>query len=97
MAIEKTKEILETAYQKMRQNVTPKLTQELSKNIYKISDGKYSKINLHEQEGIIIEKENGEYIEAGKLSVRNHRSIIFILKACNGKRINTREHANNIR
>ena len=97
LAIEKTKEILETAYHKMRQNVTPKLTQELSKNIYKISDGKYSKINLHEQEGIIIEKENGEYIEAGKLSVRNHRSIIFILKACNGKRINTRKHANNIR
>ena len=71
-AIELTREILEIAYQKMKQNVTPKLTQELSKNIQEISGGKYSKINLHEEEGIIVEKENGEYVEAEKLSVRNN-------------------------
>ena len=71
-AIELAKEILEVAYQKMKSNVTPKLTKELSNNIKKISNGKYSKINLHEQEGIIIEKENGEYVEAEKLSIRNN-------------------------
>ena len=71
-AIELTREILEIAYKKMKQNVTPKLTQELSKNIQEISGGKYSKINLHEEEGIIVEKENGEYVEADKLSVRNN-------------------------
>lgn len=66
--IEITKEILEIAYQKMKKNVTPKLTQELSKNIQKISNGKYSKININEEKGIIVEKENGEYVEAEKLS-----------------------------
>ena len=71
-AIECAKEILEIAYKKMKQNVTPKLTDELSKNIQKISDGKYTRINLHEEKGLIIEKENGEYIEANKLSLRNN-------------------------
>ena len=96
-AIEITKEILEIAYQKMKQNVTPKLTEELSYNIQKISNGKYTKINLHEEEGLIIEKENGEYIEAEKLSIRNNRPIIFILTFSNGKRTMQRINANNIR
>ena len=71
----------------MKQSVTPKLTQELSENIKKISNGKYSKINLHEEDGIIIENENGEYIQIEKLSIRNYRSIVFIIKASNCKRI----------
>lgn len=96
-AIELTKEILEIAYQKMKQNVTPKLTEQLSKNIEKISNGKYTKISLHEENGIIIEKENGEYIEAEKLSVRNNRPIIFITSFSNSKRIMQRIYANNIR
>lgn len=96
-AIEIAKEILEIAYQKMKQNVTPKLTEELSYNIQKISNGKYTKINLHEEEGLIIEKENGEYIEAEKLSIRNNRPIIFILTFSNGKRAMQRINANNIR
>lgn len=68
-SIEIVKEVLEVAYKKMKQTITPKLTQELSKNIKEISNGKYTKINLHEEKGIIIEKENGEYIEAEKLSI----------------------------
>ena len=71
----------------MKQNITPKLTEELSKNIQKISDGKYTKINLHEEKGIIIEKDNGEYVEAEKLSIRNNRPIIFIFTFSNSKRI----------
>lgn len=96
-AIEIAKQILEISYQKMKQNVTPKLTQELSKNIQKISNGKYTKINLHEEQGIIIEKENGEYAEAEKLSVRNNRPTIFILTPSNGKRTMQRIHAYNTR
>lgn len=96
-AIELAKEILEISYQKMKQNVTPKLTEELSKNIKKISNGKYTKINLHEEQGIIIEKENGEYAEAEKLSVRNNRPTIFITTPSNGKRTMQRIHANNTR
>lgn len=96
-AIELAKEILEISYQKMKQNVTPKLTEELSKNIQKISNGKYTKISLHEEQGIIIEKENGEYAEAEKLSVRNNRPTILITTSSNGKRTMQRIHANNTR
>ena len=96
-AIELAKEILEISYQKMKQNVTPKLTEELSKNIQKISNGKYTKISLHEEQGIIIEKENGEYAEAEKLSVRNNRPTISIFTSSNGKRTMQRIHANNTR
>lgn len=71
-AIELAKEILETAYQKMKQNVTPKLTQKLSQNMQKLSNEKYTKVSLSEENGLMVEKENGEYIEAEKLSIRNH-------------------------
>lgn len=87
-AIELAKEILEISYKKMKQSITPKLTEELSKNIKEISNGKYAKINLHEEKGIIIEKENGEYAEAEKLSIRNYRPTIPITKTSNGKRAN---------
>ena len=96
-AIEIAKEILEIAYQKMKQNITPKLTEELSNNIQKISNGKYTKINLHEEKGLIIEKDNGEYVEAEKLSIRNNRPIIFIITFSNGKRAMQRINANNTR
>ena len=69
LAIELAKEILEISYQKMKQNVTPKLTEKLSQNIQKISNSEYIKVNLHEEKGIIIEKDNGEYIEVEKLSI----------------------------
>ena len=68
-AIELAKEVLETAYQKMKQNVTPKLTEKLSQNINKISKGKYTKVSLNEENGLMVEKDNGEYIEAEKLSI----------------------------
>ena len=68
-AMELSKEILEIAYTKMKQNITPKLTNQLSKNVEKISNGKYKKVHLSEENGLTIEKDNGEYIEAEKLSI----------------------------
>ena len=68
-SIELVKEILEKAYNKMKDSVTPKFTNNLSKNIEKISNGKYKNVRVNDEEGIIVEKENGEYISAEKLSV----------------------------
>ena len=68
-AIELTKQILQLAYTKMKENITPKFTQNLSKNIEKISNGKYKNVKINDEEGIIIEKENGEYIACEKLSI----------------------------
>ena len=86
-AIEFAKQVLETAYTKMKENVTPKFTKELSKNIEKISNGKYKNVRINDEQGIIVEKENGEYVSSEKLSTRNNRSIVYSIKVWCNKRI----------
>lgn len=68
-SMELAKQILEVAYTKMKENVTPKFTKNLSKNIEQISQGKYKNVRINDEEGIIVEKENGEYISSEKLSI----------------------------
>lgn len=96
-AMELAKQVLETAYTKMKENVTPKFTKNLSKNIEQISNGKYKNVRINDEEGIIVEKENGEYISSGNLSIRNNRPTIHIIKARSNKRTIRRNHANNTR
>ncbi len=86
-SIEIAKQALETAYQKMKENVTPKFTENLSKNIEKISDGKYKNVRINDEEGIIVEKENGEYISAEKLSVGTIQQLYISLRLAMAKEI----------
>ena len=67
--IQATKELLEKAYEQMKKSVTPKFTQNLSNLIQKITDEKYQKVSIHEEQGLIVELENGEYKSANLLSV----------------------------
>lgn len=64
-----TKDLLEKAYEKMKNNVTPKFTQNLSNIACNISNGKYKKVIFNEEKGLIVELENGEYISANRLSI----------------------------
>ena len=68
-SIELVKETLTNAYEKMKKSVTPKFTQELSKTISNITDKKYSNIILNDEQGLLVELENGNYESASKLSV----------------------------
>ena len=68
-AINLTKELITRAYENMKNNITPKFTQNLSYNISKISDGKYNKVGINDEKGLIVENEFGEYIPAELLSV----------------------------
>ncbi len=63
-----TKELLERAYEKMRNNITPRFTQNLSNIASNISNGKYKKVIFNEEKGLIVELESGEYISANRLS-----------------------------
>ena len=63
------KELLEKAYEKMKNTVTPKFTENLSKNINKITDGKYTNVMVKDDNGLVVELENGNYVEANRLSV----------------------------
>ena len=63
-----TKDLLEKAYEKMKNNVTPKFTQNLSNIASNISNGKYKKVIFNEEKGLVVELENGEYISVNRLS-----------------------------
>ena len=63
------KEVLNSAYEKMRTSVTPKFTQNLSETITHITNGKYTNVVFHNEEGLIVELENGNYEPVSKLSV----------------------------
>ena len=68
-SIEYAKNILEKAYIEMKQNITPKFIKNLSEIIKEISDNKYEEIKFNNEDGLIVEKENGEYVSVDKLSV----------------------------
>ena len=63
------KEVLTNAYEEMKNTVTPKFTEELSKNISSITNGKYTNVRFNDEVGLIVELPNGEYVSASKLSV----------------------------
>ena len=68
-AINITKEVLTSAYQKMKEKVTPKFTNQLSENIGIITKGKYTTATYNEDEGLLVELNNGSYVNANKLSL----------------------------
>ena len=78
--IQITKQLLENAYEKMRKNVTPKFTQNLSELINEITNGKYKKINISEDKGLIVELENGEYVPANLLSIGTIDELYLALR-----------------
>ena len=63
------KETLGVAYEKMKSTITPKFTEELSRTIAKITDNKYTHVRFHEDTGLVVELENGNYMQASRLSI----------------------------
>ncbi len=68
-SIELTKKLLEKAYEKMKNSVSPIFTKKLSQNIEKITKGKYKNIYFNDEQGLTVELENGNYVSAERLSV----------------------------
>lgn len=57
-AINIAKEALDEAHLKMKESITPKFTENLSKSINIITAGKYKKVKVNEENGLILEAEN---------------------------------------
>lgn len=53
----------------MKNTVTPKFTEELSRTISEITDRKYKNVRLNDENGLVVELENGNYIPVSKLSI----------------------------
>ena len=81
------KQELEVAYEEMKQTVTPKFTQNLSNMMNKISQGKYQNVRFDEQNGILVERKNGDYICADKLSVGTIDQLYLSLRLGAGKEL----------
>ena len=71
---------LEKAYSKMKSEITPKFTKNLSNNINEISNGKYNNIKFIDGQGLIVELENGEYVNANRLSIGTIDQLYFSLR-----------------
>ena len=68
-SIELVKKLLANAYDNMKNSVSPVFTEKLSNNIATITKGKYCKLTLNDEQGLIVELENGNYIPAERLSI----------------------------
>ncbi|HJJ15268.1 MAG TPA: AAA family ATPase [Clostridiaceae bacterium] len=68
-SMEYAKNILEKSFEKMKNSVTPKFTNNLSETISQIFNNKYSKVKFNEENGLIVELENGDYVPADRLSI----------------------------
>lgn len=69
MSMNLAKEVLNDSYEKMKSSVTPKFTENLSNNISSITEGKYNKVMFNENDGLIIELENGDYVPVNRFSI----------------------------
>lgn len=77
-AINLAKESLQNAYTKMKENVTPKFTLNLSNAIQNISNGKYKTVKVNEENGLLVETKNRELCSSRYSKYRYNRPVIFI-------------------
>lgn len=63
------KECLEKAYSQVKENISPKFTQNLCDIISKISNNRYTNVVVNDSDGLNVEIEDGRYIPASRLSV----------------------------
>ena len=85
--IKRTIEYLEIAYNKMKEQITPKFTEELSNVMKKISNEKYKNVRINTNGEIIVEQNNGEYINAENLSIGTIDQLYLSLRLATIKEI----------
>lgn len=73
-------ENLNKAYEEMKTTITPKFTNNLSEGIKEITNNKYEKVAINDENGMIIENARGEYIEANKLSTGTIDQLYLALR-----------------
>ncbi len=80
MSMNFAKQVLSDAYEKMKNSVTPKFTENLSYNISSITDGKYNKVMFNEEEGLIVELQSGDYVPVNRFSIGTIAQLYLSLR-----------------
>mgnify|MGYP003311275652 CR=1 FL=1 len=62
------KDCLERAYEQVKENISPRFTQNLCDIISKVSDKRYENVVFSDVDGLRVELQNGNYIPASRLS-----------------------------
>ena len=63
------KEALSKAYEKIKSNLSPRFEQKLCEITSNITDGKYENVTVNDENGLLVEVENGAYMPVDRLSV----------------------------
>lgn len=71
---------LTEAYEEMKNTITPKFTLNLSSSIKQISNNKYEKVTINDDNGMIVENNRGEYVDAAKLSTGTIDQLYLALR-----------------
>ena len=74
------KDVLTEAYMEMKNSVVPKVTKNIASIIGQITDMKYSNVTFNENDGLIVEIENGSYMPANRLSVGTIDQLYLALR-----------------
>ena len=77
--------VLEEAYEKMKENITPEFVNNLSKMVKEISS--YNNVKFNDTEGLMVELESGEYVKADKLSIGTIDQMYLSLRLSSLKEI----------
>lgn len=78
---------LEVAYYKMKEQVTPKFTEELSKAMQKIASGKYKSVKINIQGELMVEQADGKYVSAENLSIGTIDQLYLALRLATIKEV----------
>ncbi len=63
------KHAIEQAYETMKKSVSPRFTESLCNTVSKITNGRHNNIKLNDEEGLIVELSNGNYVNINRLSI----------------------------
>lgn len=79
-SINYAQEGLQEAYKIMKNSVTPKFTNRLSKIIEEVTGGTYKNARFSDDDGLRVELQNGEYVNCNKLSIGTIDQMYFALR-----------------
>jgi uncharacterized protein YhaN len=74
------KKCMNLAYEKIRSSLSPEFMEKLSESASKLSDGKYENINFNDEDGLILDVENGKYMPIDRLSQGTIDQMYFSLR-----------------
>lgn len=86
-SIQIAKQTIEEAYDEMKNSLTPQFTCNLSKTVENISSKKYKNVKFNDEDGLLVELENGEYKKAERLSTGTIFQMYLSLRLAVAKEI----------